>query len=304
MIHTNKRLLKYVMMLVCALIAVSASAESDDMSASKRINKIKRDGSYIYAEATAATEAEAKSLCDDIIRVEISKYVASQKNLSNAEQVIIKDSHYDKQYLAMPRGEMTRVLIYVKKSDIEAGGKVTTMSAGEINDINDAQTAVRDVTAAQRPAPAPAPQPTAEKVSSPDPEQETAPSPQPVAEEQHPEAAPQTQAPAVTLVTSGTGLSKWQNEMLNDIAASSDMADAKKKLNRYKSQNKVKRIGNNTSAPSGPSVLCYAVYGDGNRLEALLAPGNDSPFVDLITGQPSDISKFPGKKYLWFTLSK
>ena len=282
MIHTNKRLLKYVIMLVCALIAVSASAESDDMSASKRINKIKRDGSYIYAEATAATEAEAKSLCDDIIRVEISKYVASQKNLSNAEQVIIKDSHYDKQYLAMPRGEMTRVLIYVKKSDIEAGGKVTTMSAGEINDINDAQTAARDVAAAQRPAP----------------------SPQPVAEEQHREAATQTSAPAVTLVTSGTGLSKWQNEMLNDIAASSDMADAKKKLNRYKSQNKVKRIGNNTSAPSGPSVLCYAVYGDGNRLEALLAPGNDSPFVDLITGQPSDISKFPGKKYLWFTLSK
>lgn len=303
MIHPNKRFLKYVMMLVCALVAMSASAQSDDMSASKRINKIKRDGSYIYAEATAATEAEAKSLCDDIIKVEISKYVASKKNLASADQVIIKDTNYDKEYLSMPRGEMTRVFIYVKKSDIEAGGgNVTTMSAGEINDINDAQTAARDVAAAQ--CPAPAPQPTAEKVSSPAPEQETAPSPQPVAEKQHPEAAPQTSAPAVTLVTSGTGLTKWQNEMLNDIAASSNMADAKKKLNRYKSQNKVKRIGNNTSAPSGPSVLCYAVYGDGNRLEALLAPGNDCPFVDVITGQPSDISKFPGKKYLWFTLSK
>lgn len=301
MIHPNNRFVKYIMMLVCAIVALSASAQSDDMSASKRINKIKRDGSYIYAEATAATEAEAKSLCDDIIKVEISKYVASKRNLASADQVIIKDANYDKEYLSMPRGEMTRVFIYVKKSDIEAGGgNVTTMSAGEIKGINEAQTRSKEEVAASSPASVESQ--ATEK--APSPQTQGASATQPMPEKQPLVAAPQSSASKPVLVISGTELSKWQNDMLADIAASSDMAEAKKKLNRYKSQNKVKRIGDNTKAPAGPSVLCYAVYGNGGRLEALIAPGSECPYVDVITGQCSDISNFPGKKYLWFTLSK
>lgn len=284
MIHFNNRYLKYVMLFVSALIAVSMAAQSDDMSVSKRINKIKRDGAYIYAEATASTEAEAKSICDDIIKVEISKYVASKKNLSNADQVIIKDARYEQQYLSMPRGDMVRVFIYVRKSDIEGGNNASILSSGLVNEINEAQDRAREL-AAER---------AAAQESTPT-VQETAPEPTPVVSEA---------APRPALVSTGTSLSKWQKEMLADIAASKDMADAKNKLNRYKAQYKVKRIGDNTTAPKGPSVLCYAVYGDGAILEALLAPGDNSPFIDMISGDSSDISRYPGKKYLWFTLSK
>lgn len=295
MIHFNNRYLKYVMLFVSALIAVSMAAQSDDMSVSKRINKIKRDGAYIYAEATASTEAEAKSICDDIIKVEISKYVASKKNLSNADQVIIKDARYEQQYLSMPRGDMVRVFIYVKKSDIEAGNNASLLSSGLVNEINEAQDRVRELAAGRAAA-----QESTTTV------QETAPEPTTVVSEAAPETTPVASevAPRPALVSTGTSLSKWQKEMLADIAASKDMADAKNKLNRYKAQYKVKRIGDNTTAPKGPSVLCYAVYGDGATLEALLAPGDNSPFIDMISGDSSDISRYPGKKCLWFTLSK
>lgn len=288
MIHFNNRYLRYVMLLVCALIAGSAVAQSEDMSVSKRINKIKRDGAYIYAEATAPSEDEAKSICDDIIRVEISKYVASKKNLSNAEQVIVKDSRYERQYLSMPRGDMVRVFIYVKKSDIEAGNNASVMSAGLVNEINEAQARAAELADDHVAA---SPSRTADNAvpSTPEPAHASSVS----------EATPR---PA--LVSTGANLAKWQKEMLEDIAASKNMTEAKNKLNRYKSQFKVKRLGDNTSTPRGPSILCYAVFGDGAALEALLVPGENSPFIDMISGVPADISRYPGKKYLWFTLSK
>ncbi|MDE6653509.1 MAG: hypothetical protein K2K37_03880, partial [Muribaculaceae bacterium] len=287
-----------------AIVALSASAQSDDMSASKRINKIKRDGSYIYAEATAATEAEAKSLCDDIIKVEISKYVASKRNLTSADQLIIKDANYDKEYLSMPRGEMTRVFIYVKKSDIEAGGSnVTTMSAGEIKSINEAQTRSKEEVAASstasvesqatEKAPSPAPQtPNASFQQT-----QTTPASQTIAERSQP-------ARNTALATSDTELSKWQIGILNEIVFDCNMAGVKRILNRKKLLNQVTRFGDNTTAPTGPSMVCYAVFGDNGQLEALLVPGKHSPFIDVITGQATDISKFPSNKYLWFTLSK
>lgn len=276
-------------MLISVVIAFAASAQSDDMSASKRINKIKRDGAYIYAEATASTEAEARNICDEIIKVEISKYVASKKNLSNADQVIIKDTRYEQQYLTMPRGEMTRVFIYVKKSDIEAADNVSTLSGSEVKKINEARSG--EASGAQAPEDAKTPAAVRDQAATPE---------SPSASPESVVTAPVTPA----LVSAGTSLSKWQKDMLADIAASKGMADAKNKLNRYKAQFKVKRVGDNTTAPKGPSVLCYAVYGDGAALEALLVPGDNSPYVDMISGEASDISRYPGKKYLWFTLSK
>lgn len=289
MIHLNNRYLKLITMLISVVIAFAASAQSDDMSASKRINKIKRDGAYIYAEATASTEAEARNICDEIIKVEISKYVASKKNLSNADQVIIKDTRYEQQYLTMPRGEMTRVFIYVKKSDIEAADNVSTLSGSEVKKINEARSG--EASGAQAPEDAKTPAAVRDQAATPE---------SPSASPESVVTAPVTPA----LVSAGTSLSKWQKDMLADIAASKGMADAKNKLNRYKAQFKVKRVGDNTTAPKGPSVLCYAVYGDGAALEALLVPGDNSPYVDMISGEASDISRYPGKKYLWFTLSK
>lgn len=284
----TNRYLRLLLMMICGLLAAAVSAK-DDESPSKMINNIKRDGSYIYAEATASTEADARSICDDLIKVEISRYAASQQKLANADQVIIKDAKYECQYLTMPRGDMTRVFIYVKKSDIEAGGNASMISAGEVKQINAAQERAQEVVQTR-------PEPRRVRVDKPVPASKVT--------DTAPEVAPAVQQTAPVLVTSATGLSKWQNELLEDIAASKDMAEAKKKLNRYKAQYKVKRIGDNTTAPKGSSVLCYAVYGDGATLEALLAPGDNSPFIDMISGDSSDISQYPGKKYLWFTLSK
>lgn len=84
-------------------------------SPSKTINKIKRDGSYVYAEATAKTREEAAEAAKQLLLIEISQYVATKKKFSGADQVLIKDMQTESQSIEMPRGDMTRVFLYVKK---------------------------------------------------------------------------------------------------------------------------------------------------------------------------------------------
>ncbi len=89
------------------------------------INKIKKSDSYIYAEATLATPEEAAAFAEELLYHEINKWVATQKKLKNAENIVIKDSKLAQQSIALPRGNMFRAFFYVKKSDIMAADNTT-----------------------------------------------------------------------------------------------------------------------------------------------------------------------------------
>ncbi len=109
----KKRLLATLMMaLIC--LTVSFAQESD----SKRINKIKRDSKYLYAQETKPTEEEARKSAEEALQIYIEEYVASQKKLKKAEKVVIKDLQSKLDCIEMKRGTMVRAFVYVKKSDI------------------------------------------------------------------------------------------------------------------------------------------------------------------------------------------
>ena len=53
--------------LLLPALAISAQTSSNVEEKKKEINSIKKNSQYIYAEATAATEQEAKDLAEELL---------------------------------------------------------------------------------------------------------------------------------------------------------------------------------------------------------------------------------------------
>lgn len=112
-----------LLMHIC-LISTLVMGQSD----SKTINSIKRDNAYLYEEVTAKNANDAYQSAYELLRKRVDEYVAEEKKLRSAENIIIKDIKSCTQQIQMQRGDMTRVFLYVKKKDIlPAEGEVTVI---------------------------------------------------------------------------------------------------------------------------------------------------------------------------------
>ena len=105
---------------VAALMILAVAFAQNSEEAKKTINSIKKNSQYIYAEATAATQQDAKDLAEEILYEEINSYVASKKKMRINPKIVINNRKELVSSLALPRGNMFRSFIYVKKSDVLA----------------------------------------------------------------------------------------------------------------------------------------------------------------------------------------
>ncbi len=105
----------FIVGLLLPFLGLSAQAADEKK---KEINRIKKNNLYIYAEATAATEEEAKNLAEEILYQEINEWAATQKKLQKGNDFLIRDRKELWSTMSLPRGNMYRSFIYVKKSNI------------------------------------------------------------------------------------------------------------------------------------------------------------------------------------------
>ena len=113
------RTIKLACFVAALMISAVAFAQNSE-EAKKTINSIKKNSQYIYAEATAATQQDAKDLAEEILYEEINSYVASKKKMRINPKIVINNRKELASSLALPRGNMFRSFIYVKKSDVLA----------------------------------------------------------------------------------------------------------------------------------------------------------------------------------------
>lgn len=106
---------KFVLILFAFALAAPGLCQVSD---SKKINKIKRDNQYLYAEATMKDADEAYEAALELLNGYIDEYVQTKKKFNSSDNIIIKDMGSNTERLQMQRGELTRVFVYVKKSDI------------------------------------------------------------------------------------------------------------------------------------------------------------------------------------------
>jgi len=106
-----------IVMAFLLIFGVSAQAQ-DDTKVKKQINSVKKSSLYLYGEATAESEEEAKGLAEDILYQEINQWVASKKSLKNSPNIVVNNKKELQTALTLPRGNMYRYFIYVKKADL------------------------------------------------------------------------------------------------------------------------------------------------------------------------------------------
>ena len=129
-----KHYAKLVIALFAILCPTAGFAQKDYAAEKALITKVKRSpGTYVYAEATCRTEEEAKSIAEDVFLQNINEYVASQKKLHGANNIVVNNQKGLQQTVTMPRGSnMHRVFMYVKKNDIIPADNSVVLSKEEV----------------------------------------------------------------------------------------------------------------------------------------------------------------------------
>lgn len=291
--------------MLLAMVTFFIAYAENEKSFSKQMNELKRSGDYVYAEASAPSESDAKSACDALIKIEVSKYLASQ-NADAGNEIVKNISNYNRKYLVQPRGDMTRVFGYIAKTDIAAAGNITPVTRPQPSE----ETAVKEEPVKEEPV-------SEENITEEEEMEaegcleageenaaaETASAETPA--ETHVETSAETVSTSRNgLNSAGLNLAKWQIDMLTTVAAAPDMAAARKTLNRYKSQNRVKRIGDNNTANPRPADTYYLIFSGSGGPKALLAPASGKEHTDMLSGSTSTLDSYAGAQYLWFQISK
>ena len=140
--------LKRITCVVFAAMTVFsfASAQKSVEEQKKEINKIKKSSSYIYGEATLADKQAAIDLAKDILYQNVNEWVSKQKKFAGSSNVVTVNTNYAVEDMMLPRGNMFRAFMYVKKNDIIPANNVTVTDTPDMQVKTAAKPGVSTVT--------------------------------------------------------------------------------------------------------------------------------------------------------------
>lgn len=128
---------KCILFISLILFFIGGVMADDIENAKKQINTIKKDNRYIYADVTADTKEEARSLAEESLYDSINEWVAKQKDAGrNVDAASLRKGSWVA--IDMPRGNMFRSFLYVMKSDVSSVGndkRGTSVSPVENNAV-------------------------------------------------------------------------------------------------------------------------------------------------------------------------
>ena len=105
--------------LTAATLFCCSSIFAQDVNEQKRlINNVKKSSDYLYAEVTTPDRQQALDLAEDMLNQRVNEYVAEQKKLRKAQNIIARNTRSVWESVSLPRGNCFRAFLYVKKTDI------------------------------------------------------------------------------------------------------------------------------------------------------------------------------------------
>ena len=120
--------------ILTGVIAIMVGTGAMAQANASEITKIKKSKEYIYAEATEATEEEAVMAAKAELDLQVEEYVVASGIAKDAVAVVVKDIRQMTSKIAVMRGDMHRVFLYVKKKDISTSkSDVTVMNVEREN---------------------------------------------------------------------------------------------------------------------------------------------------------------------------
>lgn len=119
-------MMRKISIAAIALLLTQGLAAQNTADIKKEINEVKRSNSYIYAEATASTMEEAKAVAEEILYEEVNEWAATKRKFQTKGNFIVNNKSDLWTSYSLPRGNMFRSFIFVKKSDIISVAKVSS----------------------------------------------------------------------------------------------------------------------------------------------------------------------------------
>lgn len=230
----------------------------------KKMNSIKRSPMYLYAEATMENAADAYEVANDLLLIQIREYAAERKAL-DGKDIIIKDIQGRQDSLQISRGDMVKVFLYVKKSDIQGVDNVTLVqNAGH-----------------QEPEAPNGNIPVQSNVV-------------PAAVE------PETVSPPAASDASLKLEAAWQQNVIDQLLSAGSYSGARSILSRLKAEFKIKKTGPMVECKTPAEV--YLLVGKGGSVVTVLGPGAGSRTDFKELKKTSD--SYDGYDKVWFTFSK
>ena len=286
---------RFFLLVFGLVITITLCAQQSD---SKKINSIKRNPSYLYAEATMETEEEAFNTAKEALMTYIQEYIDSKKSLSNANSVIVKDIANRCERMQMMRGDMYRVLVYVKKNDIIPAANSETIDRPNSAVVKDTIVAVKADTTALKQADTMAVNavavddglPTVNEINN-----------KPNVFGNNSE---EKEAVEQNMVETAAKLEiAWQQRVIDELLEASALTEAKAMLNRFKAEFKVKRYGSYNECKNIGESFWLIVENGGGSVKAILGPGADerTNFKTMIKDR---LGNYSGYDAIWFTLAK
>lgn len=255
------------------MACLSAGAQENQAELKSKVNEIKKSPDYIYAETTRETAEEAKSAAEEQLYNNINIWVAQEKKLRGAKQVIVAEAKADYEEYQLQRGNLVRAFLYVKKSDIIACDNVRVLN---VNPLKEGE--AKD-DKAQQPADL---QPSLEDaIEGTVPEQKIAEDPQPAAD-------PQPAKPAVEI-----------SPLVKELANIATIQAFGTRLKELKAQGKVGVYGKYKELPD-PDNCLLVVYNRQGTIEAVLTAGAQR--YNATTALPDALANYPGCAAIGFTL--
>lgn len=104
-------------LILMALVGIAAFSQSVEEQ-KKKIASIKKNSSYIYAEVTTTSQQQAIDLATDMLHNNVNEWAAKKKKFAGSNKIVTRNMNYTVEQITMPRANMYRAFMYVKKSDV------------------------------------------------------------------------------------------------------------------------------------------------------------------------------------------
>lgn len=265
MISIRKKMRTKVLILLAMLLSCVLGFAQTNEQMKKQIADVKRSSSYIYGEATASTTEEAYSMAEEILYDEIAKWLNKEKKLRGNDNVVVSNRKDIQTSLSLPRGNMFRSFIYVKKSDVLPVENVEVLNI--INEENS------DSTLEQR------------KVSKDD------------ATAYVEEAEENMEVEVAEEEQETTSFP----EIVNLIASYTDYYNVKGKVEELKEKGQIRRF-DGYSKLENPNIYYLIIYNKAGKVVALLSPGAER--INVKTGKADKVTNYKDCAAIGFTLNE
>jgi hypothetical protein len=103
--------------LISLLLLLCSTASNADNGNLEKINKIKKNHSYVYGEATMTEKPAALNAAMDILEANILEWV-TERSKTDVEKIVATDIRHLIDTIFLRRVNMVRAFVYVKKSKL------------------------------------------------------------------------------------------------------------------------------------------------------------------------------------------